>query len=319
MCPAARPLLYSIVVPVYNTSDSLPLLADRVRAVFAGAIRQPFELIFVDDGSPNPRTWPALEQLARSDAGVIAVQLTRNFGQSAALLCGLEIARGDYVILMDDDLQHLPEEIPSLVSAQAHDVVIARFRCRRHGPIERLTSAVKGFFDWLLIQKPRHIRHSSFLLMHRTIAQGVLAVRTSYPLLSPLIYHVTRDVVNVEVEHDPRRHGASGYTLRKRARLFSNLIINNSAFFLTLIGALGIGIACLAFALFAYYLARKLFHGIGLTGWTSLMLVILGIGGVLLFSVGVIGTYLLRIIHTSESRPSYVVRCRIGNGDTDAR
>jgi dolichol-phosphate mannosyltransferase/undecaprenyl-phosphate 4-deoxy-4-formamido-L-arabinose transferase len=315
MAPTGSAPLYSIVVPVYNTAATLPALARRVAAVFTQTVQRPWELIFVDDGSPNPETWPLLERLAREEPGVRAIRLTRNFGQTAAILCGLEAARGEHIVLMDDDLQHPPEEIPALIAARAHDVVVARYRRRRHGPLAKLTSAAKNACDALLLQKPRRLRHSSFLLMHRAIARGILTVRTSYPLLSPLIYHVTRDVVNVEVDHHPRRDGRTGYTLGKRVRLFSNLIINNSSLLLALIGWLGVSVAALAFGLFLFYLGRKLFFGIGMTGWTSLMVVLLGVGGLLLFSVGVIGTYLLRIIHTSENRPSYVVRCRAGEAE----
>lgn len=312
MQPSTHEPRYSVIVPVYNTTATLPELARRVEAVFAGIPGGSCELIFVDDGSPHPETWPTLERLARERPGVSAIRLTRNFGQSAALLCGLAAARGEAILLMDDDLQHPPEEIPSLIAAGDHDVVIARFRRRRHGPLQRLTSAVKNLCDRLLLQKPAHLRHSSFLLMQRPIAEGILSVRTSYPLLSPLIYHITRDVVNVEVDHEPRRDGRSGYTFSRRLRLFSNLIVNNSALVLTSLGWVGIGVACAAIGLALFYLGRKLLFGIGMTGWTSLMVVLLGLGGLVLFGVGVIGTYLLRIIHTSETRPSYVVRCRVG-------
>ncbi|MCK4412800.1 MAG: glycosyltransferase [Candidatus Eisenbacteria sp.] len=300
--------LYSVVVPVYDSADSLPLLAERVTRVFREEIGQPSELIFVDDDSPNPETWPTLRRLARSFPEVIALRLTRNYGQSAAMLCGLAEARGEYVITMDDDLQHPPEAIPLLVAAREHDVVIAHFPRKQHGWFKRFTSRIKGYFDWLLLRKPFHIHHSSFVLMRRPIVRGVLSVHTPYPLLFPLVFHTTRDVVNVVVQHDKRELGRSGYTFSKRLKLFSNLIINNSALLLTTIGYLGISVSFLALVVFVYYLLRKFMHGIGVSGWTSLMLALLGIGGVLLFSIGIIGTYLVRIIHTAESRPSYVVR-----------
>jgi len=306
---------YSIVVPVYDSAATLAPLAERVRRVFAESAAASYELIFVDDASPNPLTWPALEGIAARDAAVRVIRLTRNFGQSAAVLCGLSAARGDYVITMDDDLQHPPEELPRLMAEQRHDVVYGRFRRRRHALSRRMSSRVKSWFDWLLLEKPFHVQHSSFLLMRREVAAGVLGVRTPFPLLSALIYHTTRDVVNVDVEHHPRAVGRSGYTFARRLRLFSNLIINNSAFLLTLIGILGVSVSFLALGLFSFYLIRRLVFGVGLSGWISLMLAVLGIGGVMLFSIGVIGTYLVRIIQTSESRPSFVVRYDSGAPD----
>ncbi|MBP6876203.1 MAG: glycosyltransferase family 2 protein [Candidatus Eisenbacteria bacterium] len=298
----------SIVVPVFGSTVSLPILAERLRRVFENDVGEPYEIIFVDDDSPDPETWPILLRLAESDPAVRAVRLTRNFGQSAAVLCGIGLARGEYLIGMDDDLQHAPEEIPKLIAERHHDVVFARFRKRRHPFSKRWTGRIKSCFDWMILGKPLHLQSSSFFLMRRAVARGVLAVRTPFPLLTPLVYHATRDVVNVEVEHRARAHGKSRYTLARRLRLFSNLIINNSAFLLTVIGVLGTSLSAASLLLFLFYLCRRLFFGIGLSGWTSLMLAVLGIGGVLLFGVGVIGTYLVRIIQTSESRPSYVVR-----------
>jgi len=299
----------SIVVPVYNSTDNLRELARTVDRVFHDTVHADYELIFVDDGSPNPKTWPTLRELAGEKSAVLAIRLTRNFGQIPATLCGLEASRGEAVVVMDDDLQHRPEDIPLLLSARDHDVAVARFGRRSHGALSRLTSRIKGFFDWVILGKPRHLQYSSFLMLKRTIIRGMLAVETSYPLLLPLILHCTRDVVNVDVQHEPRKRGRSGYSLRTRFRLFTNLLISNSSFVLSVIGFLGISIAFVTFGLFVFFLIRKLAVGIGVSGWTSLMVTVLGIGGVHLFSVGIIGTYLIRIIHTSERRPGYVVRC----------
>jgi glycosyltransferase involved in cell wall biosynthesis len=300
----------SIVVPVYN-STVLPELADRVDAVFRARPGDSYELIFVDDASPDPRVWPALERLARERPAVQALQLTRNFGQPAATLCGLRQAQGDWVATMDDDLQHRPEDLPALLAQSGHDIVIGQFPRREHGLAKRAGSRLKGVFDRIILGKPRGIRLSSFRLLSRTVVDGVLAIRTPYPFLPALMFYVSRDVAGVDVGHDRRREGKSGYTLWKLIALFSNLLISNSSLVLRLVGHLGIAFALVSFGLALTVAYRKLAHGIPVQGWASLFTALLLIGGLLLFSLGIIGEYLIRIIESSEERPTYFVRRRL--------
>lgn len=302
-------MLVSIVVPVYN-STVLAELADRVEAVFRGR-PEDFELIFVDDASPDRRVWPELERLARERMGVRVLQLTRNFGQPAATLCGLREARGDWVVTMDDDLQHRPEDLPALLAGRAHDIVIGQFPRREHGLVKRVGSRVKGVFDRVILRKPRGIRLSSFRLLSRTVVDGVLAIRTPYPFLPALMFYVSRDVAGVEVRHERRREGKSGYTLWKLIALFSNLLISNSSLVLRVVGQVGIGFALVSFGLALTVAWRKVAHGIPVQGWASLFTALLLIGGLLLFSLGIIGEYLIRIVESSEERPTYFVRRRL--------
>ena len=127
----------SLVVPVYNSVDSLQSLKERVSKIFIEEIGEEYELIFVDDGSPNPDTWPVLASLARDNKEVRALQLTRNFGKVGAVLAGIDEAHGDWIIIMDDDLQHRPEDIPAMLSKRDHDVVLAQFKNKAHGLVAR--------------------------------------------------------------------------------------------------------------------------------------------------------------------------------------
>jgi glycosyltransferase involved in cell wall biosynthesis len=306
----APPMRVSIVVPVYN-STVLAELAERVEAVFRERPGDSWELIFVDDASPDPAVWPQLERLARERPEVQVHQLTRNFGQPAATLCGLRAATGDWVATLDDDLQHRPEDLPALLAESGHDIVIGQFARREHGLGKRLASRLKGVFDRVILGKPRGVRLSSFRLLSRTVVEGVLAIRTPYPFLPALMFYVSRDVVGVEVRHEPRREGRSGYTLWKQIALFSNLLISNSSLVLRVVGQMGIALALVSFALALAVAWRKLVHGIPVQGWASLFTALLLLGGLILFSLGVIGEYLIRIIESSEARPTYFVRRRL--------
>ena len=309
----------SIVIPVYG-SLVLEELADRVDAVFRDRPEDDYEIVFVDDRSPDSRIWPTLERLAAERPRVRAVQLTRNFGQQAATLCGLREARGEVVVTLDDDLQHDPQDIPKLLAHADRDIVIGQLERKRHSLFRRTMSRIKGFFDQILIGKPKGIQLSSFRLLGRTVVDGVLSIRTPNPFLPALMFHVSKDVIGVPVGHGVRQGGRSGYTLRKLVRVFSNLLINNSSLVLRLVGAVGISFATLSFLLAALVVYKKIVHGVAVQGWTSLFATLLLIGGLLLVSLGVVGEYLLRIIESSENRPTYLVRRRLGSpGDEGPR
>jgi glycosyltransferase involved in cell wall biosynthesis len=303
--------IYSIVVPVFNTSKSLAVLSESLGTVFGDTVRAGYELIFVDDGSSNPETWPALEQIARTNRHARVIQLTRNFGQNAAVLCGLGESKGDYIITMDDDLQHAPEDIPLLLAEKDHDVVFAQFPAKKHHVIRRVLSAIKGLFDRIIIGTPGHVSMTSFRLMKRVVVEGLITIKTPHPYLSALIFHVTDDVVGVRVTHHERSDGRSGYNVIKMIRLFSNLLINNSSFLLRGVGLVGILMSAASFCIAVYLVFKRLTQDRVVEGWTSLMVAILFIGGMVLFSMGVMGEYLVRIISGVESMPTYIVRKRV--------
>ena len=300
--------LVSIVVPVYD-SPAPEALADQVDAVM-GAAGIAHEIIFVDDGSPSPRIWPALETLARERPHVRAIQLSRNFGQQAATLCGLQESRGDVVVTIDDDLQHDPRDIPLLLEHSAHDIVIGQLGPKEHHPARRLVSRIKGIFDRVVIGVPKGLQLSSFRVLSRTVVDGVLSMRTPYPFLPALMFYVSHDVVGVPVSHSRRAGGRSGYTLGKLLRLFSNLLINNSSMLLRAAAYTGVVFALASFTLAGIAIYRKLAHDISVQGWTSLFAATMLIGGLLLVSFGVVGEYLIRIIETSEAKPTFLVRRR---------
>lgn len=298
---------YSIVVPVYNTAKSLVELAERVKEVFDETVEDTYELIFVNDGSSNPETWPTLERLCDDDPHVRAFQLTRNFGQSPATVCGLDESRGQYVITMDDDLQHRPEDIPLLLEEKEHQIVIGKLKQKKHSLFKRVTSRLKEVFDRYILSKPRGLRMSSFRLFNRCIVDGMLSIKTPYPFIPALMFYVSRDAVNVPIKHEARKEGKTGYSLRKMFQLFSNLIINNSSLLLRVIGNFGIVLALASFVGGAYFIGKKLLYGIDVPGWTSVMVALLTIGGGMLFAMGIIGEYLIRIVQGVEHKPTYVV------------
>jgi len=118
---------FSVVIPVYNSSRSLPELVERLHAIFQQTIRETYEIVLIDDCSPQLETWEVLSSLAACDSRLRIFRLAKNFGQARALLCGMEKSIGNWIITLDDDLQHRPEDIPMLIEHRHHDVVLAKF------------------------------------------------------------------------------------------------------------------------------------------------------------------------------------------------
>jgi dolichol-phosphate mannosyltransferase/undecaprenyl-phosphate 4-deoxy-4-formamido-L-arabinose transferase len=301
----------SIIIPVYNSTRSLEELVERLVVALEECVDD-YEILFVDDRSPEPRTWETLKRLSLECNNVRAIQLTRNFGQQAATLCGLRESRGKFVITMDDDLQHDPRDIPRLLEGKDHDIVIGQLGRKQHSWSKRTTSWIKGFFDQVIIGKPKTIQLSSFRLLNRTVVDGMLSMRTPNPFIPAMMFHVSKDVVGIDVHHDRRRHGRSGYNFFKRLRLFSNLIINNSSLVLRLVGHMGMAFSVLSILFGFMVIYKKLVLGVPIQGWASILTALLLIGGLMLFSLGVVGEYLVRIIEGTEVRPTYYIRHRTG-------
>ncbi len=298
---------YSLVVPVYNSVASLAELCERVGNVFAER-GQSYEILLIDDASPNPETWPAAQAVSAADPNVKALQLMRNFGRAGAILCGFEVAQGEWVLTMDDDLEHLPETLPDLLKEKHHDVVMARFPKKNHGPLKRLTSRLKNHIDRLLLGRPKGLQTTGLMVMKAEVAEAMLSIRSARPVIAALLYYCTRDVVNVTVPHGKRREGRSGFTMRKRWRYFLDLIFGNSSKILRWMAGLGFLLALGSFGLGVFFLVKKLAVGIPVPGWASLFTVLLFSTGMILLALGILGEYLARLIGGVEQRPPFIVR-----------
>ena len=299
---------YSIVIPVYKSSSSLIELTERIEKFFLGLSNATYELILVNDSPFSTKTVKTLGVLIQQYPKVIVIELMKNFGQQSATLCGISNASGDYIITMDDDLQHWPEDILKLMEEQDHDVVIAKFKDKKHSFFKRFTSDIKGYFDQIILGKPKDLKLSPFRLIRAEVARLMEKRITPFPFISALLFEITDDFVNVEVNHYPRLEGESNYTFTKMVQVFSNLLISNSSFLLRMMGYFGVLIAIIASVVAAIIIIKKVIFGVVVSGWSSLVVLVLIFGGTTLFTLGVIGEYLIRIIATTENRPVYHIR-----------
>lgn len=301
-------IVYSIVIPVYNSSQSLIEIVERIHKTFREEIRESYEIIFVDDYSSNPHTWDTLFNLAKINSTVRAFRLARNFGKPSAVLCGFSKARGRWIITMDDDLQQQPEDIPKLISLRDRDVVIGRFPNKKCSFLKRITSDIKSQFDFYLLGKPRNLTTSPFKLIKQNVVRSIMNIKTHRPFIIALILSVTADIVNTEVSHKERKYGHSQYTFKKSFSQFSNMIFNNSSFMLRMMSFLGFGLAFLSLFLGVFFIFRKLWLDYVVSGWTTLIVVLLGSTGMILFCLGILGEYIFRLLSASENHTVYVIR-----------
>lgn len=303
--------LYSIVVPVYNSEHTLEELYRRLKKVFEETICQPFELILVDDSSKD-RSYEIMQKLRREDSRVKIIQMAKNFGQHPALLCGFRYAKGDFVITMDDDLQHPPEEIPNLVDTILKrddvDVIIASYEGRKHNVIRRLGTKVSVYATSKMLHKDPNLEITSFRLMRKFIVDAILATNTHLPQIGNLLVLTSNRIINVPIRHQERAYGKSGYSFSKLAKSLIYDITSNSDFPLLIVRNIGFFSFALSIILGIYYLCKFFIADVPVEGFTTLVLLLLGFSGLILFSIGIIGIYLMNILNEAKKMPNYVTR-----------
>ena len=306
-----RMSLYSVVVPVYNSEHTLHELYERVSKVFDETLHEDFEMILVDDGSKD-HSYEVMEELHDKDNRVKIIQQARNFGQHPALLCGFKYVKGDFIITMDDDLQHPPEEIPKLVQVMNErddvDVIIAKYEGRQHNIIRRIGTWVSVYATSKMLKKPRDLEITSFRLIRRFIVDAIVKMDVHLPQIGNLLVQTSNRIINVPVHHDARKYGKSGYSFKRLAKDLIYDITTNSAFPLIVVRDLGITSFVISVVLALFYLIRYFAYGVSVEGWTTLVLFMLAYNGVILLSIGIIGEYLMHILDEAKKMPNYVER-----------
>jgi glycosyltransferase involved in cell wall biosynthesis len=303
------PQIVSVVVPVYNSQDSLEELCSRIDRTFAG-LDFNYEIILVDDSSKDD-SWKVLKQLREEYGGrVKIVQLMRNFGQHNALMCGFHYASGEYVVTMDDDLQNPPEEIPKLIDKiqEGYDCVIGALETKQDSSIKKLGSQMIRYLNTRIFDKPKDLKLSTFRIATKAVTDEIKRMKTPYPYISGMLLSVTRNIANVTVRHDQRKYGQSTYTFKKLIVLAFNLIINYTALPLRALALFGIVISICSFCMGVYFIAKKLLVESIVPGWTSVVVLLSFFNGILLAILSIMGEYFARIIGEVSNRQQYTVR-----------
>jgi polyisoprenyl-phosphate glycosyltransferase len=299
--------LVSVVTPVYNEAETLPELHRRLTAALEPLGR--YEVVLVDDGSSDA-SWQVLRDLARGDGHLRLVRLSRNFGHQIALSAGLDAARGDAVVSMDSDLQDPPEVIPELVAKwrEGYDVVYA-VRTRREGESHFKRATASLFYKTIdrMSSVAIHNQAGDFRLLSRRALDALLSMPERARFLRGMSSWIGFRQIGVGYEREARHAGSTKYPLRRMLGFASDAMTSFSTTPIRIVVGLGFVSVVICLLALAWTLYLRLFTDNTIQGWTSVIVVVLFLGGVQLLSLGIIGQYVARIFEEVKDRPLYVV------------
>jgi undecaprenyl-phosphate 4-deoxy-4-formamido-L-arabinose transferase len=304
----SAPVELSLVIPLYRSGGSVASLVQRLEDLHAPCS---WEVVFVDDGSPDDTVSRLQQRLRGSHLRGLMIRHGRNFGEHQAVLTGYRHARGAFIINLDDDLQNPPEEGLRLwhkAISDNLDVVYGDYRQKRHAGWRNWGSAFANSTAHWLLDLPERFYLSSFRCVSAVVAQQAATYRGPYPYIDGLLSQYTRAIGNLKVEHDARMIGESGYNLRRLIRLWLNIFTSFSVMPLRLASLLGLLMGLTGVATILTLTVQSLVYGIHVQGWLSLISTILVFGGIQCLLIGVLGEYLGRIFLTISGKPQSFVR-----------
>jgi len=296
----------SVVIPVYGSAAILPRLAERLEQAL-DALGRPYEVVLVYDCSPDD-SWKVIAELCATRPWLKGVRLRKNAGQHNAIMAGLGVAAGRYIVTMDDDLQHSPDDIARIVGVldQGADVCYVQFKRRRHALWKRMGSRFNDQVASWLLRKPKGLYLSPFRGFVRGIRDEMLRYEGPFVYLDGLIVQSTSNIQTLQAEHYDRDDGKSGYSLSKSISLWMQMATSFSIKPLRVASLMGIAASGLGFISAAVLVVQKLIWPQTAVGWTSLIVAVLIMGGIQLLALGVVGEYVGRVLLNVSNRPQYV-------------
>lgn len=298
----------SVVIPVYNSEKTISDVVLKIKKILDKRI---FEIILVNDGSKD-NSYNICKKLVENNSEVKFINLSKNFGQHNALMAGYNIAGGEYILSMDDDLQTSPEEILKLIEkikSSTSDVVYAQYPEKKHNKFRNFGTWINDLMAKLFIGKNDNFVITSFFIMKKYVKDELIEYEGPYPYLAGLILRVTQNVGTVDVIHKERKIGKSNYTLTKLLRLMLNGFTNFSVKPLRIASIVGIIISMSSvFGAFYILIKKMLFSEYILLGWSSLMILLFFSLGIQLIFLGLIGEYVGRIFLSLNKQPQYVIK-----------
>lgn len=305
----------SVVIPVFNSEAVLARTVADVLSVLRGMDR-PFEVVLVDDGSADG-SWHVASGLAAEHAEVVALRLLRNYGQHNANLAGFRQARGTWLVTMDDDGQNPADQIPLLLetaAAGSHDVVFGRFEAKQASRVRGVGSRVVGWMNRRIFGKPDDLVVSNFRALHRDVVDRICADATRYPYITGQALLYSHNPGNALVRHETRAVGESNYNAIRIARLLARILFSYSVIPLHAMAVVGLGVALLSFLAGGVYLLRGAVGDVRVEGWTTLVVLLSFLQGVVLLMLSMLGEYVIRTLNQVSDRPTYQVREVVDDG-----
>lgn len=304
---SSSPPTISIVVPVYGCDDVLRLLHERL-CVALETVVPSFELILVDDCGPG-RAWQVISELCRQDPRVLGIRLSRNHGQHYAITAGVDYCRGDWLVVMDCDLQDRPEEIPRFwdKAREGYDVVVGRRMERQDSWAKRVGSRLFHRVFSYMTDQESDATQANFGIYSRKVVEQLKRLPEHSRCFPLLVRWLGFRAATIDIRHDKRAAGKTSYTLRRLLSLAVDIIVSYSNKPLKLFIQGGFFMALAAFLYGIALVLRYFMYGRAVQGWTSVMVSLYFLSGLLLLGMGTLGVYIGRIFNQVKGRPLYVV------------
>ena len=308
----------SFVIPCYRSEATLGHVIDEIRSTMEKLTEYCYEVVLVNDCSPDG-TLQVIRDLCEKYENITGISLARNFGQHAALMAGFRHVTGDIVICLDDDGQTPAEEAGKFLAEieAGKDVVYAKYSNKQHTAFRNFGSKVNEIMTRFMLGKPKELYISSYFAARRFVIDEVVRYENSYPYVIGLVLRSTKNIGNVEVTHRQREVGHSGYTMKALLGLWFN---GFTAFsiqplrFATLVGVL---CAASGFLYGIYTIIKRLLNPAVPVGFSSLMSMLVFIGGMIMLMLGLIGEYVGRIYISLNNSPQYVIREIVGQKEKE--
>ncbi len=304
----SSPVFISVVTPVYGCKTALIELYIRLKDTL-DKINPDFEIIFINDASPDG-AWDTIVELAGKDSRVKGINFSRNFGQHYAITAGLDHCKGEWVVVMDCDLQDQPEEILKLYNKvlEGYDIVLARRLYRKDGIIKKQISKYFYLFLGYISENQQDYTVANFGIYHNKVIKAVISMKDSVRYFPTMVRWVGFKTTKVEVLHSERPSGKTSYTFNKLFKLALDVILSYSDKPLRLTVKFGLLISFLSLLFAIYNLYRFLTGQIVVAGWTSLIISVWFLSGMIIFILGIVGLYVGKTFEKVKERPIYIIK-----------
>lgn len=312
-------MMLSFVIPCYGSEDTLRGVYNEICSKMQERPALEYEIIAVNDCSPD-KVWEVIRTIASEDERFKGICLAKNGGKHAAMMAGFSVCRGDVIINLDDDGQCPLDRLWDLTEPldNGYDVSIASYHKKKESAFKRFGSGVNQIMAVAMINKPRDLQLSNFSAVRRFVIDEILKYTNPYPYIDGLILRTTSRIINVPMEQRERSAGVGHYTLKKSLALWLNGFTAFSVKPLRLATVMGVISAFIGVVFTIYTIIHKIVDPDVLIGYSSLMSVLLIVGGVLMFMLGLVGEYIGRIYISINNSPQYVIRERL-NDESDER
>ena len=305
----------SFVIPCYKSGNTIQSVVEDIVCQMDIMNEYDYEILLINDCSPD-YVWKVISSLCEKNTRIKAISLAKNFGQHSALMAGYNYCEGDYVVTLDDDGQTPVNQVPLLLNKllEGYDVVYADYFDRKDKTARKIGTWLNNLMLTKLLGKPKDIRITSFFVCRKYIVKEICEYRNAFPYIWGLVLRTTNNIANASITHRERMEGETGYTFQKLVALWMNGFTAFSVVPLRLASLLGCFFTACGGIGILYVVITKLLNPEIAAGYSSLMTILLFIGGMLMISLGLIGEYIGRIYMCINDTPQFVV-CETKNLD----